>query len=79
MADAHTAVFQLLAGNTAVGYIVLSITAQILVLVSIVTMALDSQQRSLHDLIADTRVVRSDRNIDAADPSIATGSAAPDE
>jgi uncharacterized RDD family membrane protein YckC len=54
---AHTAVFQLLAGSTAVAFIVLSIAAQALVVASIVTMALDSQHRALHDLIARTRVV----------------------
>jgi len=54
---AHTAVFQLVAGSTAVGYIVLSITAQVLVVASIVTMVLTSQHRALHDLIAATRVV----------------------
>jgi len=58
---AHTAVFQLFAGSTATGYIVLSIAAQILVVVSIATMALDSQHRALHDLIAGTQVVRVDR------------------
>ena len=54
---AHTAVFQLVAGSTAAGYVVLSIAAQTLVLASIVTMAVDSQHRSLHDFIAGTRVV----------------------
>lgn len=54
---AHTAVFHLVAGSTAVGYVVLSIAAQGLVLASIVTMAFDSRHRSLHDLIAGTRVV----------------------
>jgi uncharacterized RDD family membrane protein YckC len=57
----HTAVFQLLAGSTAAGYIVLSIAAQTLVVASIATMALDSQHRALHDLIARTRVVAVDR------------------
>jgi uncharacterized RDD family membrane protein YckC len=55
---AHTAVFQLVAGSTAAGYLVLSISAQALVVASIVTMALDSRHRSFHDLIAGTRVVR---------------------
>jgi len=54
---AHTAVFQLLAGSTATGYIVLSI----LVVASILTMVVDSQHRALHDLIAGTQVVRVDR------------------
>jgi len=58
---AHTAVFQLFAESTATGYIVLPIAAQILVVVSIATIALDSQHRALHDLIAGTQVVRVDR------------------
>jgi uncharacterized RDD family membrane protein YckC len=58
---AHTAVFQLLAGSTATGYIVLSIAAQTLVVASILTMVVDSQHRALHDLIAGTQVVRVDR------------------
>ena len=58
---AHTAVIQLFAGSTATGYIVLSIAAQTLVVASIATMALDSQHRALHDLIAGTQVVHVDR------------------
>ena len=54
---APTAVFQLVAGSTAAGYVVLSIAAQALVLASIITMAVDSRHRSLHDLVAGTRVV----------------------
>ncbi|MDR9450313.1 MAG: RDD family protein [Acidimicrobiia bacterium] len=59
---AHTAVFQLFARSTAAGHIVLSIAAQILVVASIATMALDSQHRALHDLIARTRVVAATRD-----------------
>ncbi len=55
---AHTAVFHLLAGSTATAYVVLSIAAQFLVLASVGMMALDSQHRALHDLIARTRVRR---------------------
>ena len=58
---AHTAVFQLTTGSVAVGYVVLSIAAQALVLASIVTMAFDHLNRPFHDLIAGTRVVQADR------------------
>lgn len=54
---AHTAVFQLVMGSTAPGYLVLSIAAQVLVVASIITLALDRRHRSFHDLIAGTRVV----------------------
>jgi len=55
---AHTALFQLQAESTSVGYLVLSIVAQAIVLASVFTMALDSRHRALHDLIAGTRVVK---------------------
>ncbi len=55
---AHTAVFQLLAGSDAAGYLILSIAAQALVLASTLTMAFDSQNRPFHDLVAGTRVVQ---------------------
>lgn len=57
---AHTAVFQLMAGSTAAGYLILSIAAQALVLASIVTMAFDSHSRPFHDLVAGTRVLHAD-------------------
>jgi len=63
---AHTAVFQLLAGNTAVGYGVLAVVAQVLVVASIVTMAIDARHRSFHDLIAGTQVVHEERREEAA-------------
>lgn len=53
---AHTAVFYLLAGSTAVEYFALSITAQVLVLASVAMMTIDPEHRALHDLIARTRV-----------------------
>ncbi len=53
---AHTALFHLFADSTATGYLVLSIAAQVLVLASVGTMAVDSQHRALHDLITLTRV-----------------------
>ena len=54
---AHTAVFNLLADDTAIGYLVLSITAQGLVLGSVVAMLMDGKHRALHDWVAGTRVV----------------------
>ena len=53
----HTAVFHLLAGSTAVGFLVLSLVAQALVVGSILVMALDPKHRALHDWVAGTRVV----------------------
>jgi uncharacterized RDD family membrane protein YckC len=70
---AHTAVFQFLAGNTAAGYVRLSIVAQVLVLSSIVTMALDPQHRPFHDLVAGTRVVRHIGNSLATPPALDSG------
>ena len=53
----HTAVFHLAAGSTETGYLALAIAAQVLVLVSIAIMILDRRRRSLHDLLAGTRVI----------------------
>lgn len=54
---AHTAVFNLMAGGTSTVLLVMSITAQALVVASVVAMTLDRQHRALHDWIARTRVV----------------------
>lgn len=54
---AHTAVFNLTAGSTGTVLLVMSITAQALVVTSVVAMTLDRQHRALHDWIAGTRVV----------------------
>ena len=54
----HTAVFHLLAGSTAVGFLILSLLAQALVVGSVLVMALDGRHRALHDWVAGTQVVR---------------------
>ena len=54
---AHTAVFHLAAGSTAVGYVVLAFGAQLVVLASALTMVLHTEHGALHDLMAKTRVV----------------------
>ena len=54
---AHTAIFGLVADPDSVGMVALSITAQAVVLASVVVMSLDRQHRALHDWVADTRVV----------------------
>ncbi len=53
----HTAVFHLLAGSTSLGFVMLSIGAQLIVLASLLTMAIDSRHRALHDWVAGTRVL----------------------
>lgn len=54
---AHTAVFSLMADNASMSFLVLSIAAQLLVVVSVMIMTLDPQHRALHDWVAGTRVV----------------------
>ncbi len=54
---AHTAVFNLMADSTSTGFVVLSIAAQLLVVVSVVSMTVDREHRALHDWVAGTRVV----------------------
>ncbi len=54
---AHTAVFHLVDGHTSPLLWVLSLGAQLLVLISAVLLVLRSPGRPLHDLIAQTRVV----------------------
>jgi uncharacterized RDD family membrane protein YckC len=53
---AHTTVFHLQAGSTAGWLIVMSIGAQCVVLLSTLAMIVDRRHRSLHDLVAGTRV-----------------------
>lgn len=53
----HTAVFHLAAGSAAVGWILLSMGAQLIVAVSVVTMAVRPDHRAIHDLVARTHVV----------------------
>ena len=53
---AHTTVFHLLAGSSAGWLIVTSIGAQLLVLLSALAVIVDPGHRSLHDLLAGTRV-----------------------
>ena len=53
----HTAVFHLVAGSTSVGFVILSIGAQLTVLASLLIMAIDSKHRALQDWVAGTRVM----------------------
>jgi uncharacterized RDD family membrane protein YckC len=55
---AHTTVIHLQAGSNAGWLLVMSIGAQLLVLLSVAAMAVDPQHRSLHDRFAGTRVMR---------------------
>lgn len=63
---AHTAVFQLLSGNTAVGYAVLAAIAQVLAVASIITMGIDARHRSFHDFLAGTQIVHDEGGDEAA-------------
>lgn len=54
----HTAVFHLVAGSTAVGWILLSVAAQLIVAVSVVAMAWRRDHRAFHDMVVRTRVIR---------------------
>lgn len=54
---AHTAVFGLIADPESMGMVALSITAQGVVVASVVAMSLDQQHRALHDRVAGTRVI----------------------
>jgi len=54
---AHTAVFALIADPESMGMVALSITAQVVVVGSVLVMTLDPQHRALHDWVAGTRVV----------------------
>lgn len=71
---AHTAVIGLAAGSRSIGLMVLAITAQAVVLVSIGTIALDSDHRALHDRVAGTRVVSGHRNDPSNQPEQDQGS-----
>jgi uncharacterized RDD family membrane protein YckC len=53
---AHTAVFGLVAGSTSTGLMVLAITAQALVVASVIAMAIDPRHRAFHDWLAGTQV-----------------------
>lgn len=53
----HTAVFHLVAGSTSAVFVVISIGAQLFVLMSLLVMVADSRHRALHDWAAGTRVV----------------------
>ena len=53
---AHTAVFGLIADSASTGFIVLAITAQGLVVASVIAMAIDPRHRAFHDWAAGTRV-----------------------
>lgn len=57
---AHTSVFQLLESPTA-GFLVLSVAAQVLALGSVVALFVDRRQRALHDWLARTQVLATDR------------------
>jgi uncharacterized RDD family membrane protein YckC len=58
---AHTAVFALIADPKSTGMVALSITAQVVVVASVLAMSLDRQHRALHDWGAGTRVVEGSR------------------
>ncbi len=53
----HTAVFHLVAGSTSAVFVVMSIGAQLFVLMSLLVMVADSRHRALHDWAAGTRVM----------------------
>ena len=53
----HTAVFHLADGSTAPGFLVLSIGSQLIVVISILAVALDTAHRAIHDWITHSRVV----------------------
>ena len=54
---AHTAVFGLIADPASLGMVALSITAQGVVVFSVLVMCLDPQHRAVHDWVAGTRVI----------------------
>jgi uncharacterized RDD family membrane protein YckC len=54
----HTAVFHLVAGSTALGFLILSLGAQAFSFASFLFMAFDREHRALHDWAAGTRVRR---------------------
>ena len=58
---AHTAVFQILAGNESVPIWALSILAQLLVVVYVLTLWLGKQHRTPYDWLAGTAVVQAPR------------------
>jgi len=53
----HTAVFNLVDGSTAPGFVVLSIGSQVIVVISMLAVALDTEHRAIHDWITRSRVV----------------------
>ncbi|MDH3299436.1 MAG: RDD family protein [Acidimicrobiia bacterium] len=57
---AHTAVFGLVAEPTSTWFAALAVGSQLVVVASFGIMAVDADHRALHDLVAGTRVVKSE-------------------
>lgn len=71
----HTAVFHLVAGSTAAGWILLSVGAQLIIALSVVTMASRRDHRALHDMVVRTRVIGRSGQGPTPQPSSGTGQA----
>lgn len=57
---AHSAVFRLVQDPASGGWLAVSILAQVIVLVSLLTVVFSERRLAIHDLIAGTRVVQRD-------------------
>ena len=72
----HTAVFNLVDGSTAPGFLVLSIGSQVIVVLSMLAVALDTEHRAIHDWITHSHVVAAPsggRGARGIDPDITIG------